>query len=70
MRTENFGHLKHGDFVLFEQNFELLVTENESLVLLILQLVLFDICPYLFGHLWPGKLAGVSEVDLTKLIMK
>ena len=67
MLIDCLGHLKHIQFFPAENRLQLVVGEDFTLVLRILEFVLLDMRPDLFGHLrsleavlrrqfWPGAL--------------
>jgi len=56
MPGDQFGHLEHADLLLaVEDGFEALISIDEGLLFRVLQAVLLDIDPELFGQLGPWK---------------
>lgn len=53
MLAKQLVHREHMHLILFEYKLHLVVADNLSFVIWILQVVCFDVLPYLLYDLWP-----------------
>ena len=65
MFVDRLRHLKHIQFFGTEDGLELVVREDLPFILRVLQLVLFDVCPNLFGNL--GSRQGLCADNLREI---
>ena len=59
--VDSLGHLKHVEFLAAKDWLQLVVGDDLALVLRVLELVLFNVCPNLFCDLAAWKRFGADD---------